>query len=75
MKKRKMSVGQIKAKYKDEWVLLADYDLDDRNEPLRGVVMAHSKDREEIYNRQMSIKKGLCIFYTGELPRDLAIML
>ena len=75
MKKRKMPVAQIKAKYKDEWVLLADYDLDDRNEPLRGVVVAHSKDREEIYNRQMSIEKGLCILYTGELPKDLAIML
>lgn len=75
MKRRKTPVAQIKAKYKDEWVLLADYDLDDKNEPLRGVVVAHSKDREEIYNRQMSVKKGLCILYTGEMPRDLAIML
>lgn len=55
MKRRKMSVAQ-KAKYKDEWVLLADYDLDDRNEPLAGVVVAHSKDREEIYGWQMGIK-------------------
>jgi len=74
MKKNKMSLAQIRAKYKDEWVLLAYYDLDERNEPLNGVVVAHSKDREEIYNRQMGIKKALCILYTGELPRDLAIM-
>jgi len=74
MKKTKMSLAQIRAKYKDEWVLLAYYDLDERNEPLSGVVVAHSKDREEIYNRQMGIKKALCILYTGELPRDLAIM-
>ncbi len=74
MKRRKMSVAQIKAKYKDEWVLLADYDLDDRNEPLAGVVVAHSKDREEIYGWQMGIKKDLCILYTGEMPKDLAIM-
>ena len=32
MKKRRMPVIQIKAKYKDEWVLLADYDLDEKNE-------------------------------------------
>lgn len=74
MKRRKMPVAQIRAKYKDEWVLLSDYDVDERNEPLSGVVMAHSKDREEIYNRQMGIKKALCILYAGELPRDLAIM-
>lgn len=74
MKKTKMSLAQIRAKYKDEWVLLAHYDLDERNEPLNGIVIAHSKDREEIYNRQMGIKEALCILYTGELPRDLAIM-
>ena len=74
MEKRKMSMAQIKARYKDEWVLLADYDLDKRNEPLRGVVVAHSKDREEIYGKQMGIKKSLCILYTGEMPTDLAIM-
>jgi len=75
MKPEKLPITQIKAKYKDEWVLLADYDLDEMNEPRSGVVVAHSKDREEIYNRQMGINKGLCILYTGELPRDLAIML
>jgi hypothetical protein len=43
MKKTKMSLAQIRAKYKDEWVLLAHYDLDEKNEPLNGVVIAHSK--------------------------------
>ena len=74
MKKTKMSLAEIKAKYKDEWVLLAHYDLDNRNEPLNGVVMAHSKDREEIYNKQMAIQEPLCILYAGELPKNLAIM-
>jgi hypothetical protein len=72
--KKKLSMAQIKAKFKDEWVLLAHYDLDDRNEPLNGIVIDHSKDREEIYNRQMGLKQSLCILYTGELPKDLAIM-
>ena len=74
MKKRKMAIARIKAKYKDEWVLLADYHLDERNEPITGVVAAHSKNRDEIYSRQMSMKKNLCILYTGEMPQDLAIM-
>jgi hypothetical protein len=74
MKKTKMSLPQIRSKYKDEWVLLGHFDLDERNEPLHGVVVAHSKDREEIYNKQMAIQKPLCILYTGELPKNLAIM-
>jgi hypothetical protein len=75
MKRKQLGITQIKAKYKDEWVLLANYELDDMNEPRSGVVVAHSKDREEIYQRQMDISKDLCILYTGEMPRDLAIML
>ena len=74
MKGRRTSIAQIKAKYKNEWVLLADYHLDDRNEPVSGVVVAHSKDRDEIYSKQMSIQKNLCILYAGEMPQDLAIM-
>jgi hypothetical protein len=74
MKGRKMSVAQIKTKYRDEWVLLADYHLDERNEPISGVVVAHSKDRDEIYSKQMDIQKNLCILYAGEMPQDLAIM-
>jgi len=38
------------------------------------VVVAHSKDREEIYDKQMEIKKDLFIFYTGKIPEDLAVM-
>ena len=75
MKGRRKSVAQIRAKYKDQWVLLADYQLDDRNEPISGVVVAHSKDRDEIYGKQMGIQKNLCILYAGEMPQDLAIML
>lgn len=74
MKGKRMSIAQIKTKYKDEWLLLADYRLDDKNEPVSGVVIAHSKDRDEIYSKQMDIEKNLCIFYAGEMPQDLAIM-
>jgi hypothetical protein len=37
-------------------------------------VVAHSKEREEIYDKQMEIKKDLLIFYTGKIPEDLAVM-
>jgi hypothetical protein len=72
MKKR--DIETIKKIYANEWVLLADYEVDEFNEPLSGVVIAHSQDRDEIYNRQMEIKRDLLILYTGEVPEDLAIM-
>ena len=70
----KEDIESIKKTYADEWVLLADYEIDESNEPLLGVVAAHSKDREEIYDKQMEIKKDLFILYTGKIPEDLAVM-
>ena len=67
-------IESIKEKHRDEWVLLSDCELDEFNEPLSGVVVAHSKDRQEIYNKQMEIKKDLCIYYTGKIPEDLGVM-
>ena len=74
MKKSKLPIAKIRTKFKDEWVLLDQYELDERNEPLRGVVIAHSKDREVIYDKQMTIEKPFCILYTSEPPKNLAFM-
>ena len=71
---KKESIETIKQTYKNEWVLLTDYEIDQYNEPLLGVVVAHSKEREEIYDKQMEIKKDLFMFYTGKIPEDLAVM-
>jgi hypothetical protein len=71
---KKESIERIKQTYENEWVLLTDYEIDEYNEPLLGVVVAHSKEREEIYDKQMEIKKDLLIFYTGKIPEDLAVM-
>lgn len=46
---RKENIKTIKKTYANEWVLLADYEVDESNQPILGLVVAHSKDREEIY--------------------------
>jgi len=71
---KKEDIETIRKRYANEWVLLTDYEIDEYNEPLLGVVVAHSKDREEIYDKQMEIKKDLFMFYTGKIPEDLAVM-
>ncbi|MBU0568761.1 hypothetical protein KKC52_12055 [bacterium] len=75
MAKEKEKIEVIKKRYKDEWVLIADYELDEGLNPLCGVVIAHSKNRDEIYKEQMYYKGNLCIEYTGEIPDNLAVML
>jgi hypothetical protein len=41
-----------------------------------GDVIAHSKDKSEIYEKLLKLKgKNLYIEYTGKIPEDLAVVL
>lgn len=72
------SIKKIKEKFKDEWVLLSDYELNECYEPISGVVIAHSKDRDEIYDKlkkEMPKLKKLCIEFMGDVPpKDVVII-
>ena len=64
----------IKRKYPNEWILIADYETDDLAEPLEGVVVAHTKNRAKIYTQQIRAKIKLCIEYCGDVPENLAVI-
>jgi len=70
---RKMDIETIKKRFSNEYVLLSDYEVDDFQHPLRGRVVLHSKDRDDIYNSLEKFAGGLCIMYTGE--QELPVML
>lgn len=63
MKKEKLSTWKtIQKKYPDEWVLLDDIITDKAMWPQKGIVLAHSKSRGEIWPTQ----GGKGCFYTGD---------
>lgn len=64
-----MKIDEIKKKYKDEWVLINVLKVDEFGAPVEGEVVAHSKSRDEIYEKQRKMKGDLAIFYTGEIPK------
>jgi len=73
----KSSTKKIKQKFKDEWVLLSNFETNEFNEPISGVVIAHSKKRSEIYDRLSELKrrKRLCVLFTGKVPpENVAVM-
>lgn len=64
-------MAEIRKRYKGEWVLIEYTELDDELNVVEGEVVAHSKDREEIYRAQMELKgKKLAIEYLGEIPEE-----
>ncbi len=68
MKAKQLKISTIKRKYRDQWVLLANYRVNELNEPLEGIVVEHSKDRDKIYNSLKQHPESLCIYYAGQLP-------
>ena len=64
------TIEKIKSKYKDEWVLIEVLEKNEKNQPLKGNVLAHSKNRDDTYDAMGKTKaKHLYHLYTGEIPK------
>lgn len=64
-----LTLDEIQRQFRDEWVLMEVLEEDELGQPVRGRVLAHSPDRDEIYRRQAQLRGDLAIVYAGELPR------
>ncbi len=71
-----LTLEEMRERYPGEWVLIECLELDEENlRIIRGRVLAHSLDYEEIY-RQLPGMRGQCmaIEYLGEVPEDIAVV-
>lgn len=63
-------IEEIKKKFKDEWVLVEVLEKDEFNQPTKGRVIAHSRNRDDTYDAMSTAKaEHLYHFYTGEIPK------
>ncbi len=73
------TIEQMRETYRDQWLLVACTDMDDNHNMLAGEVIAHSDDRDVIYDAiasERKTRKGiLSIEYTGTIPDDYAFIL
>ena len=71
-----MKWKDIKKNFEDQWVLIEVENVDESFNVLEGEVLAHSKDKDEIYQKLLKIRpKEFSIEYTGEVPEDLAVVM
>ena len=71
-----MTIEQIKSEFDSEWVLVGDPRTDEALNVLGGRVLHHSKDRDEVYRRAVSLRpQRSAMVYTGEIPEDTAVVL
>ena len=73
-----MTMAEIETRYPLEWVLIDHPETDQNNEVLRGKVVFHSKDRNEVWRQActLPIPRRFAVEFTGELiPDDMEFML
>lgn len=67
---------EIESRFDSEWVLIADPEVDDQLRVVRGKVVHHSKDRDEVDRKMVELRLGSsATLYTGEMPENTAIIL
>lgn len=65
-----MYLKEVKQKYQNEWVVARVLVENKLGQPVDVEVIAHSKNRDDIYQRMKKEKGHTYIFYSGELPTE-----
>lgn len=67
-----LTIEQMYEHYRNEWLLIAFTEIDDDFNVLKGEVLAHSPERDDIYaafDRREG--KSVAVEYTGQVPANL----
>ncbi|MEI7935605.1 MAG: hypothetical protein WCK27_02850 [Verrucomicrobiota bacterium] len=76
MTEQAMTIKEMQARFAGEWILVADPQTNEALEVLKGKVLHHGPDRDEVYRQAVTRRPKRCaILYTGELPQDTAVVL
>lgn len=71
-----MTLAEANEKFDSEWVLFGDPELNEHHEVVRGKVLIHSKDRDEVYRKLLDLRPNrAATHYTGSIPEDMAVVL
>ena len=64
-----MKIDDLKEQHKDEWLLIKVKKTNELNEPIEGELIAHSKSRDEIYEKMKTVEGHTYTVYSGEIPK------
>ncbi len=71
-----MSLAEIEHAFGGERVLVEEPQTDESLRVLKGKVLHHRKDRDDVYRRAVTLRpRRSAIIYTGTMPKDTAIVL
>jgi len=69
-----LTLKEIEVRYAPDWVLIAEPEVDDHLEVIRGKVVFHSPNSDEIYRKATELKLNrIAVRYLGEYPEHLVL--
>jgi hypothetical protein len=71
-----LTLGEIRARYAPEWVLIADIQVDENQQLLSGRVLFHNSDGDEVCRKALEFPPGrYALRFLGERPEDVVLAL
>jgi len=71
-----MTFAEMQKRFDSEWILVQDPEVDEHFQVVRGKVVCHSKDRDEVYRQIVELRlNSSATLYTGTMPENTAIVL
>ena len=71
-----MTYEEIEREFASEWVLLEDPETTPMLEVIRGKVLWHCKDRDELYRKALELRpRDSAVLYTGKISGDFCLNL
>jgi len=71
-----LTTEEIEDRFAPEWVLIGEPQTDDEQRLLRGRVLFHSPDRDEVYRKAQELKLDrIAVRFLGTWPDDMALVL
>jgi hypothetical protein len=66
--------GEIKARYAPDWVIIDELETDDHLQVVRGKVILHGPDHDELLHKMTGRKfDRIAVHYLGEYPDPMVI--
>jgi hypothetical protein len=68
-----LTIEDINARFPSEWVLINDPQVDEQLHVLGGLVLWHSKDRDEVYQKVDELlppPRRFTVWFTGPFPEE-----
>jgi hypothetical protein len=71
-----LTLAEMEERFKSEWILVENPEMDESDQVVGGKVLFHSPDRDAMYRKAVELRpRDFAFLFTGTMPEGTAIVL